>query len=379
MAEPSRVEFARRRRALMRLIGRDGIAIVPSAPVRQRNSDVEYNYRQGSDFYYLTGFNEPEAVAVLIPGREAAEYVLFVRDRNREREIWDGKRAGPEGAVEQYDANDAFPIADIDEILPGLLENRERVFYTMGLNQEFDQRVIGWVSTLRAQARSGLHPPQEFVALDHALHDMRLFKSRGEIGLMRRAGQIAAGAHVRGMRFCRPGRMEYEVMAELLHEFNRHGADISYHPIVGGGAMWAVTTLLVKATALIKAPAEKGLGYQVALSIPILGFAAWISGERITHVPGLLSLSLLAYQAIWVVGLTFLLWFVLVKTYSASKLSAFTFITPLFGVVASYFILHDALTLAFGAAALLVIAGLYLVNRPEASESNIVPDPNVPA
>jgi drug/metabolite transporter (DMT)-like permease len=149
--------------------------------------------------------------------------------------------------------------------------------------------------------------------------------------------------------------------------------------IVAGGAMWAVTTLLVKATALIKAPAEKGLGYQVALSIPILGFAAWISGERITHVPGLLSLSLLAYQAIWVVGLTFLLWFVLVKTYSASKLSAFTFITPLFGVVASYFIMHDTLTLAFGAAALLVIAGLYLVNRPQVSASEIVPDPNVPA
>jgi len=235
MAEPSRVEFARRRRALMRLIGRDGIAIVPSAPVRQRNSDVEYNYRQASDFYYLTGFNEPDAVAVLIPGREAAEYVLFVRDRDREREIWDGKRAGPEGAVAEYGANDSFPITDIDEILPGLLENRERVFYTMGLNQEFDQRVIGWVNTLRSQSRSGLHPPQEFVALDHALHDMRLFKSRGEIGLMRRAGQIAAGAHVRGMRFCRPGRMEYEVMAELLHEFNRNGADISYHPIVGGG------------------------------------------------------------------------------------------------------------------------------------------------
>ena len=135
--------------------------------------------------------------------------------------------------------------------------------------------------------------------------------------------------------------------------------------IVAGGALWAATTLLVKATALIKAPAEKGLGYQVAMSIPILGLAAWVSGERITHVPGLLSLSLLAYQAFWVVGLTFLLWFALIKTYSASKLSAFTFITPLFGVVASYFIMHDTLTLAFGVAALLVIAGLYLVNRPE--------------
>lgn len=134
--------------------------------------------------------------------------------------------------------------------------------------------------------------------------------------------------------------------------------------IVAGGALWAATTLIVKATALIKAPAEKGLGYQVALSIPILGFAAWISGETLTRVPGPLALSLMVYQAVWVVGLTFLIWFALVKTYSASKLSAFTFITPLFGVVASYFIMHDSLTLAFGAAALLVIAGLYLVNRP---------------
>jgi drug/metabolite transporter (DMT)-like permease len=147
--------------------------------------------------------------------------------------------------------------------------------------------------------------------------------------------------------------------------------------IVAGGALWATTTLIVKATALIKAPAEKGLGYQVAVSIPILAFAAWISGETITHVPGPLSLSLLAYQAFWVVGLTFMLWFALVKTYSASKLSAFTFITPLFGVVAAYFIMHDTLTIAFGVAALLVIAGLYLVNRPEAARAQIAPDPNL--
>src|SRR4051794_40235397 len=134
--------------------------------------------------------------------------------------------------------------------------------------------------------------------------------------------------------------------------------------IVGGGALWAATTLIVKTTALLKAPAEKGLGYQVALSIPILGLAAWLFGETLTKVPGPLALSLMAYQAVWVVGLTFLLWVSLVKTYSASKLSAFTFITPLFGVIASYFIMHDPLTPVFGAAALLVIAGLYLVNRP---------------
>jgi drug/metabolite transporter (DMT)-like permease len=133
--------------------------------------------------------------------------------------------------------------------------------------------------------------------------------------------------------------------------------------VVGGGALWGASTLVVKATALIKAPAEKGLAYQVALSVPILGLAAWIFGENLTRVPGPLALSLMVYQAVWVVGLTFLIWFELVKSYSASKLSAFTFITPLFGVLASYFILHDTMSVAFGAAALLVIAGLYLVNR----------------
>src|SRR6202048_3488033 len=149
--------------------------------------------------------------------------------------------------------------------------------------------------------------------------------------------------------------------------------------IVGGGALWAATTLLAKGTALRNAPPEKALGYQVALSIPILALAAWISGETLPRVPGPLALSLMIYQAVWVVGLTFLLWFGLVQTYSASKLSAFTFITPLFGVVASYFIMHDTLTPAFGAAALLVIAGLYLVNKPDVIGPKIVPDPNVPA
>ena len=144
--------------------------------------------------------------------------------------------------------------------------------------------------------------------------------------------------------------------------------------VVGGAVLWAATTLVAKATALRMAPPEKVLGYQVALSIPILAFAAWISSESLTRVPGPLALSLLGYQAFWVVGLTFLLWFGLVKTYSASKLSAFTFITPLFGVVASYVILHDTLTPVFGAAAILVIAGLYLVNRPDPAG----PSPAVP-
>ena len=231
----ARDEFARRRRQLMRLMGRDSIAVLPAAPVRHRNNDVEYPYRQDSDFHYLTGFGEPEAVAVLVPGRPHAEYILFVRERDPTRETWDGRRAGPAGAARDYGADDAFPITDMDEILPGLLENRTSVFHTMGVYADFDQRVVGWVNGLRTQARNGRHPPQEFVALDHVLHDMRLYKSRHELALLRASARIAAQAHQRAMRFCRPGATEYQVMAELLHEFRRHNADTAYHPIVGGG------------------------------------------------------------------------------------------------------------------------------------------------
>lgn len=231
-----KAEFARRRRQLMKSMGKGAIAILPAVPEKTRNSDVLYHYRPDSDFYYLTGFPEPEAVAVLIPGRQQAEYVLFVRDKDPTRETWDGRRAGPEGATRDYSADDAFPIGDIDDILPGLMESCSRVYYTMGLHPEFDHRVIGWVNELKAQARTGVQPPQEFVALDHLLHDMRLYKSRGELDAMRHSARIAVAAHRRAIQFTRPGRMEYEVMAELLHEFRRSNADISYHPIVGGGA-----------------------------------------------------------------------------------------------------------------------------------------------
>ena len=230
-------EFARRRRQLARIMGRNCIAILPAARVAHRNSDVEHPYRQDSDFYYLTGFAEPEAVAVLVPGRAVAEYILFVRDRDPLRETWDGRRAGPEGAVARFGADDAFPISDMDEILPGLMENRERIYYAMGAHPEFDQKVVGWLQALKSQApRQGRQPPQEMVALDHVLHDMRLYKSRVEIGLMREAGRIAAAAQVRAMRHTLPGRYEYEIAAELLHEYGRHNAQAAYQPIVGGGA-----------------------------------------------------------------------------------------------------------------------------------------------
>ena len=228
-------EFARRRRQLARIMGRDAIAIVPAAPVQLRNNDVEHAYRQDSDFFYLTGFGEPEAVAVFMPGREAAEYILFVRDRDPARETWDGRRAGPEGAMQTYGADDSFPIADMDDILPGLIESRSKVYYTMGAYPEFDQRMIGWVNGLRAQVRVGGHSPLEIVALEHVLHDMRLYKSGAELDLMRESARIASRAHVRAMQRCRPGLNEFEIVAELVHEFRRCNADTSYQPIVGGG------------------------------------------------------------------------------------------------------------------------------------------------
>ena len=229
-------DFSRRRRQLMRMMGRGAVAILPSASVKLRNRDAEYPFRQDSDFYYLTGFPEPDAVAVLVPGRKQAEYILFCRERDPDKETWNGRMAGIEGAIEQHGADDAFPISDIDDILPGLLENSERVYYTVGLDTEFDQRVFGWVNRIRERSRSGCRAPDEFVSLEHLLHDMRLFKSRAELSMMRRAARVTALAHKRAMQVCRPGMMEYEIEAELAHEFLRHGCNHAYQSIVGGGA-----------------------------------------------------------------------------------------------------------------------------------------------
>jgi Xaa-Pro aminopeptidase len=232
----NRNEFARRRKQLMRMIGNDGIAILPSAPVRMRSRDAEYRYRQDSDFYYLTGFAEPHAVCILAPGRDSGEFVMFCRDRDREKELWNGSRQGPEGAVTNYGANDAFPVDDVDDILPGILESRSRVYYAMGAYPDFDRRVSDWIKSLRSREAAGVRPPQEFVALDHLLHDMRLYKSRAEVSAMRRAAKIAVAAHARAMSAIRPGLYEYEIEAEFVHEFRRHDATVSYSPIVGGGA-----------------------------------------------------------------------------------------------------------------------------------------------
>ncbi len=247
----NRKEFERRRKRLMQMMGDDAIAILPAAPIHLRNRDVEYSYRPDSDFYYLTGFPEPEAVMVLAPGRTHGEFILFCRERNLEQETWNGRRAGQEGAVARYGADDSFPITDIDDILPGLLEHRERVFYTMGIHADFDQRVIGWVNRLRTQARAGIHAPGEFVALEHVLHDMRLYKSRDEIKAMRKAAEISVEAHRRAMRACRAGMREYQIEALLIQTFMEHGCRHAAYPsIVGGGVNGCILHYTENADAL---------------------------------------------------------------------------------------------------------------------------------
>ncbi len=227
-------EFVRRRRQLMRMMGGDSIAILPAAPVVKRNRDVEYHYRPDSDFYYVTGFPEPEAVAVLIPGRSHAEYVLFCRERDADKERWDGPRAGHAGATDLYGADDAFPIGDLDDILPRMLEQCERVFYAMGCNPDLDKRMSEWISQIRSSSRSGVAGPLEFIALDHYLHDMRLYKGRSEIKFMRDAARISAQAHKRVMRACRPGMKEYQLEAEFIHECSSRGARNQAYPAIFG-------------------------------------------------------------------------------------------------------------------------------------------------
>jgi Xaa-Pro aminopeptidase len=236
MTHITKQEFARRRKALIAHMEPNSIAILPAAREKIRNRDTHYAYRQNSDFYYLTGFPEPEAVLVIIPERAHGETILFCREKNREREIWDGYRAGQVGACEDYGADDAFPIGDIDDILPGLLEGRERVYYSLGRDPQFDQQVMGWVNRIRDQVRSGAVPPGEFLDLDHIVHDLRLFKSAAEIRLMRKAAEISAQAHCQAMKISRAGMYEYELEAEILHHFLRSGSrSPAYTSIVGSG------------------------------------------------------------------------------------------------------------------------------------------------
>ena len=228
--------FGRRRRDIMALMG-DGVAVMPTAPVSRRNNDVDYPFRPDSDFQYLSGFPEPESVLVLVPGRTHGEYILFCRERDAEKETWHGRRAGLEGAIESFGADDAFPIEDIDDILPGLLENRPKIFSCMGRYSEFDNQLLQWFNEVKSKKRAGVNAPGELVDISHLLHEFRLIKSNHEISIMKRAARVSADAHCRAMRACKPGLMEYQIEAELEYEFLKGGAHSSAYPsIVAGGA-----------------------------------------------------------------------------------------------------------------------------------------------
>jgi len=229
-------EFAKRRQRLIEIMGEDSIAVLPNAVVSTRNRDVDYSFRSDSNFHYLSGFDEPESLLVIVPGRPHGEYLIFCRERNLDKEIWDGYRAGQEGAVEKFGADDSYPFSDLNDILPGLLEGKEKVFYTMGNVPSFDHRMVGWLNHLRNASRQGMHSPTEIVELDHVLNELRLFKSSSEIKAMRKAAEISVQAHIRAMEFTQVGKWEYQVEAEIIHEFMKNDCRSPAYPsIVGGG------------------------------------------------------------------------------------------------------------------------------------------------
>ena len=232
----ARAEFSKRRKRLMAMADEQSILIIPSAKERLRSKDTTYPFRQDSDFWYLTGFNEPEALLVIVPGRSKGQCLLFCRERDADKEAWDGPRLGPEGAVAALAMDDAYPISDLDDILPGLLEGRSRVYYHYGRDSDFDLTLMGWLNRVRAQKRLGAEPPHEFLELGHLLDELRLFKSAGEIALLRRSADIAVEAQIAAIRATRHARYEYEVEAALQHVYRSRNAVPSYEPIVGSGA-----------------------------------------------------------------------------------------------------------------------------------------------
>lgn len=227
--------YARRRTQLAATM-KGGVAIVRTAPERARNRDSSYPYRFDSYFHYLTGFSEPEAALVLVAG-DKPKSILFCREKDMEREIWDGFRYGPDKASEVFAMDEAWPVAAMDERLPDLLSDQAAVYCDVGSDAQWDARVIAWINKVRSKARSGIAAPKEIRDIRGILDDMRLIKDDREIRTMKRAAEISTGAHRRAMRATRPGLHEYEIEAELIHEFRRHGAQApAYTPIVAGGA-----------------------------------------------------------------------------------------------------------------------------------------------
>ena len=241
--------YIRRRAALLTTIG-EGVAVIPTAPERQRNRDTHFPYRFDSHFYYLTGFTEPEAVLVLLGGAEPKS-ILFCRSRDPEREIWDGFRHGPDAAKDRFGFDEAWPIVELDARMPDLLSDRATVLSPLGADAGWDARVIGWINAVRAKARAGIAAPVEISDVRNLVDEMRLIKDPAEIDTMRRAAAISGRAHVRAMTHARPGMAEFEVEAELIHQFRSEGAQAPAYPsIVAGGVNACVLHYVENASTL---------------------------------------------------------------------------------------------------------------------------------
>ncbi|GAB3670393.1 Xaa-Pro aminopeptidase [Salinisphaera aquimarina] len=271
-------DHSARRRRLRQILGDDGIAVIAATPERNRNNDVDYPYRPNSDFRYLTGFCEPEAVAVLAPGFAEGDYLLFCRERNVEQETWVGHRAGVEGAMAWYGADKALAIDDFDTWLPRLFNGRKRLYITLGEHPDFEHGVLRALENMRSQGRRG-EPPEHIVALDKILHEMRLRKSSDEIRLLREAAATSARAHVAAMQAATPGMYEYQLAAVLHYEFERDGMSWAYPSIVGAGANGCVLHYIENSAqiadgdlVLIDAGAEyRGYAGDITRTFPVNG------------------------------------------------------------------------------------------------------------
>ncbi|NNP71555.1 Xaa-Pro aminopeptidase [Acinetobacter defluvii] len=233
----TQADFQERRDRLAEQMGPNSIAIIATSPEVMRNRDADYKFRADSSFFYLTGFAEPEAVAVIETDETGEDYIysLFCRERNREMEIWNGYRAGIDGAIDDYDADEAYAIDLLDEEIIEKLLNKDKLFYRIGQRAEFDARVAKWIAKATGETRRGTSAPAQIVQLDRMIDEMRLHKSAKEIELMQIASDISAEAHTRAMQTVQPNMMEYALEAELNYIFGQNGCVPSYNSIVGGG------------------------------------------------------------------------------------------------------------------------------------------------
>ncbi len=228
-------EYKKRRQQLMNRVGDDAVIVLKSRDEKLRNGDAQYRYRQDSDFYYLTGFNEPDALLVLITDDQHQSDVLFCREKDPDKMIWDGPMVGTESAVSDYGFERAYYINEVDQRMPGFMQDRERLVFKLGEDESFDSKISQWVKNIEHRKGQKSRAPDEFVSVNPMIHDMRLYKSAAEIRCLKKSAEIAVKAHQRMMQACRPGLFEYDLQAEYLHELTRHQSQPSYLPIIGGG------------------------------------------------------------------------------------------------------------------------------------------------